>query len=133
MAITALEKLHNEKLWQNNRHKQYYSGLSDILRTYIAGRYGVGAMEMTTDEIVDAMKEIDLPQKSAMDLVAVLRDSDLVKFAKAMPDAAENEDAYNKAYYFVEETKPVEEQPAPDEDAPTLNADATVKRKEAKQ
>lgn len=133
VAITALEKLHNEKLWQNNRHKQYYSGLSDILRTYIAGRYGVGAMEMTTDEIVDAMKEIDLPQKSAMDLVAVLRDSDLVKFAKAMPEAAENEDAYNKAYYFVEETKPVEEQPVTDENAPTHNADATVKRKEAKQ
>lgn len=133
VAITALEKLHNEKLWQNNRHKQYYSGLSDILRTYIAGRYGVGAMEMTTDEIVEAMKGIDIPSKSAMDLVAVLRDSDLVKFAKAMPEAAENEDAYNKAYYFVEETKPAEEQPAIEEDSPTHNADATVKRKEGKQ
>ncbi len=130
VAITALEKLHNEKLWQSNRHKQYYSGLSDILRTYIAGRYGIGAMEMTTDEIVDALKDIELPQKSAMDLVAVLRDSDLVKFAKAMPEADENESAYNKAYYFVEETKPVEEQPAA-EDTPAHNAVATVKGKEA--
>lgn len=131
VAIAALEKLHNEKLWQSNRHKQYYSGLSDILRTYLAGRYDVGAMEMTTDEIVDAVKGLDMPQKSAMDLVSVLRESDLVKFAKAMPEATENEDAYHKAYYFVEETKPVEEPTEPtDEDAPTHNPDATVKRKE---
>ena len=41
-AIQALEALHNQKLWQNNRHKQYYSGLTDILRTYIAARWGHG-------------------------------------------------------------------------------------------
>ena len=127
VAISALEELHNRKLWQNNKHKLYYSGLSDILRTYLAGRFGVGAMEMTTDEIVEAIRTLELPKKSAMDLVAVLRDADLVKFAKAMPEADENEDAYNKAYYFVEETKPVEEQPEEDEDAPTTNDNATAK------
>ena len=122
VAIAALEQLHDQKLWQNNRHKLYYSALSDILRTYLAGAFGVGAMEMTTDEIVEAIRDIDLPQKSAMDLVAVLRDADLVKFAKAMPEADENEAAYNKAYYFVEETKPVEESADTDEDGlPTTN------------
>ncbi|MBQ7856839.1 MAG: hypothetical protein IJ348_06990 [Alistipes sp.] len=109
VAIEALEALLHQKLWQNNKHKQYYSALSDILRTYLDGRFDIGAMEMTTDEIVDAIRDVELPQKSAMDLIAVLRDADLVKFAKAMPEAAENEAAYNKAYYFVEETKPVEE------------------------
>lgn len=109
VAISALEELHHQKLWQNNKHKQYYSALSDILRTYLDGRFDIGAMEMTTDEIVEAVKGVELPQKSAMDLVAVLRDADLVKFAKAMPDSSENEEAYNKSYYFVEETKPVEQ------------------------
>lgn len=108
IAITALENLQNQKLWQNNRHKEYYSALSEIVRTYIDGRFGIGAMEMSTDEIVEAIKEIDLPQKSAMDLVSVLRDADLVKFAKALFEASENESAYSKIYYFVEETKPVE-------------------------
>lgn len=108
VAITALENLQNQKLWQNNRHKEYYSALSEIVRTYIDGRFGIGAMEMSTDEIVEAIKEIDLPQKSAMDLVSVLRDADLVKFAKALFEASENESAYSKIYYFVEETKPVE-------------------------
>ena len=120
VAIEALEKLRDEKLWQNNKHKLYYSGLSDILRTYLAGRFEVGAMEMTTDEIVDALRGVDIEQKQKMNLVAVLRDADLVKFAKAMPEAEENEAAYNKAYYFVEETKPVEVV-EDDEDEPTKN------------
>ncbi len=108
-AIRALEALHNQKLWQNNRHKQYYSGLTDILRTYIAARWGIGAMEMTSDEIIAAMRPVELPDKARMDLTAILRDGDLVKFAKATPPAEENEADYLKAYYFVEETKLVEE------------------------
>ncbi len=109
VAIKALETLHHQKLWQNNRHKQYYSGLTDILRTYIAGRWGIGAMEMTSDEIIAAMRGVELPDKASMDLTSILRDGDLVKFAKHTPDAEQNEADYLKAYYFVEETKLVEE------------------------
>ena len=108
-AIRALEALHNQKLWQNNRHKQYYSGLTDILRTYIAARWEIGAMEMTSDEILAALRTAELPDKARMDLTTILRDGDLVKFAKATPPAEENEANYLKAYYFVEETKLAEE------------------------
>lgn len=108
-AIRALETIHHQKLWQNNRHKQYYSGLTDTLRTYIAARWEIGAMEMTSDEIVGAMRRIELPEKARADLATVLRDADLVKFAKATPDAEQNEADYLKCYYFVEETKLVAE------------------------
>ena len=118
-AIRALEGLHNQKLWQNNKHKAYYSGLTDILRRYLAGRYGIGALEMTSDEIIAAMQPVELPDKARMDLTAILRVADLVKFAKAAPEAEENEACYLKAYYFVEETKLVEE------DAPTEGPDPT--------
>lgn len=118
-AIQALETLHNQKLWQNNRHKQYYSGLSDIVRTYIAARWGIGAMEMTSDEIIAAMRGEELPDKARIDLTMILRDADLVKFAKATPDAEQNENDYLKAYYFVEETKLVEEPVPTDAEAPT--------------
>ena len=121
VAIEALEKLHNEKLWQNNKHKLYYSTLSDILRTYLAGRFEVGAMEMTTDEIADALRNMDIEQKQKMDLLAVLRDADLVKFAKATPEAEDNELAYDKSYHFVEETKPIEVVEDEEDDLPTKN------------
>ena len=95
--------------------------ISDIVRTYIAARWGIGAMEMTSDEIIEAMRGEELPDKARMDLTAILRDADLVKFAKATPEAEQNENDYLKAYYFVEETKLVEE-PAPvDEEAPLQN------------
>lgn len=99
-------------------HKAYYSGLTDILRRYLADRYGIGAMEMTSDEIIDAVRPLDLPRKSALELAALLREADLVKFAKATPEAARNEEAYQWAYYFVEETKPVEEQPSAEAEDP---------------
>lgn len=121
VAFDALEKLHDRKLWQSNKHKEYYSALSDILRTYLDGRFEVGAMEMTTDEIVASLRDVDIEQKQKMELVSVLRDADLVKFAKAMPEADENELAYSKAYYFVENTKPVEVSEADEEDVPTKN------------
>ncbi len=107
-AINALEGLHNQKLWQNSKYKEYYSSITDILRHYIERRYDISAMEMTSDEILDAIRGVDIPQKCSMNLASLLRDSDLVKFAKAEPEGEENEDAYIKAYYFVEETKEVE-------------------------
>ena len=108
VAIKALEALHHQKLWQNNRHKDYYSALTDILRRYLADRYEFGAMEMTSDEIVAALREQELPDKSRRNLIEILRTADLVKFAKAVPDEQYNEQAYLDAYYFVEETKAVE-------------------------
>lgn len=109
-AIKALEELHNRKLWQSGKCKAYYSALSDILRTYLSGRYGIGAMEMTTDEIAGAVKGSGMSAKSTADLLTVLRDSDLVKFAKFEPDEEQNEGDWQKAYWFVEETKPAEPQ-----------------------
>ena len=53
-------------------------------------------------------RQEELPDKARMDLTAILRDADLVKFAKATPEAEQNEADYLKAYYFVEETKVAE-------------------------
>ncbi len=107
-AFKALEQLRAERLWQEGKHKEYYSALTEILRTYIDGHFGVGAMEMTSDEIIEAMRGVELPQKAAMDLTQILRDADLVKFAKAMPEAEENEVAFAAAWDFVEQTRPEE-------------------------
>ena len=116
VAFAALEKLRSERLWQEDKHKLYYSTLTDIVRSYIAGRYGVGAMEMTSDEIIEAMRSVELPQKSSMDLTQILREADLVKFAKALPEAEENEAAYRAVWDFVEQTKPVEVTEGDEED-----------------
>ena len=115
IALRDLKRLHSERLWQEGKHKLYYSGLTDILRAYIAGMWGVGALEMTSDEIIEAMRSVDVPQKQSMDLTSLLREADLVKFAKAMPEAEANEAAYTMALNFVEQTMPQIEEEEDDE------------------
>ena len=66
-------------------------------------------------------RQEELPDKARMDLTAILRDADLVKFAKATPEAEQNEADYLKAYYFVEATKPVEEEAPAEEESPKQN------------
>lgn len=114
-AFRALERLYVLRLCQHDKHKLYYSTLTDILRRYIAARFEVGAMEMTSDEIIAAMREVELQKKAAMDMADVLRAADLVKFAKAIPESEENEASYQAVWDFVELTKPVEEQPTEEE------------------
>lgn len=109
VANKALVELNNRKLWQNGKFKQYYTSLTSIIRVYISDRWGVGALELTTDEIIVALSDIDMPRDSRMALVALLRTADMVKFAKAEPEAQENEENYLRAYYFVENTKLVDE------------------------
>ena len=62
---------------------------------------------MTTDEIISALRDVDIPHDSRSNLIAILRTADMVKFAKALPEAEENEQLFNYAYYFVENTKSV--------------------------
>lgn len=105
-AIRELENVHNQKLWQNSKHKLYYTRLTDIIRAYMEARYGIAAMEMTSDEIMAAIKPLDIDNRSVESLRDLLRTSDYVKFAKHIPEAIENESSYTSAYYFVENTKP---------------------------
>lgn len=104
LAIRSLEKLHSKKLWQNGKHKEYYSGLSDIVRTYIERRYGIGAMEMTSDQTLDAIIAVN-EERLREKLKELLYLADLAKFAKMMPSAEANEQAYFDAYFYIEETK----------------------------
>jgi hypothetical protein len=48
IAFRELEKLKNEKLWQQGEIKQYYSRLTEILRQYLENRYNVYSLELTT-------------------------------------------------------------------------------------
>jgi hypothetical protein len=100
-AIRELEKLHREKLWQHGKHKLYYTRLTDILRRYMEGRWGIAAPEMTSDETLAAAHEQGVQGDALENLRSVLHSADLVKFAKYTPEPEENEAAWNRSYNFV--------------------------------
>ncbi len=95
MAVQQLTDLDKKLLWQNNKTKQYYSELTDILRTYIEKEFKVPALESTTGELISALKRfknergIDISKKTILKLKDLLKEADLVKFAKSKPYAEE--------------------------------------------
>jgi hypothetical protein len=112
VALSELDKLKEEQLWQHDKVKDYYTRLTDIIRVYLEERYGVPAMEQTTHEILSEFKgdQSQIKGKLFTGLQKTLDTSDLVKFAKYTPLADENHFVLVQAYSLVEETKaePVE-------------------------
>ncbi|TAL59934.1 MAG: hypothetical protein EPN85_08380 [Bacteroidetes bacterium] len=113
IALEQLEKLKEEKLWQNGKYKEYHSILSDIIRQYIEKRFYINAMEQVSDEIMYAFRTIDLSEELRTKLRNILFLSDLVKFAKEVPLPNENEASWMNAYEFVIGTKEKTHDPAP--------------------
>lgn len=91
IAIEMLEELKKEQLWQKGQVKEYYTRLTDILREFFEKRFGVNASEMTSDEILFAMKDHLVEASLMNDLKKLLLLSDLAKFAKGQPIGSENE------------------------------------------
>lgn len=91
IALEMLEDLRKEQVWQKGQVKEYYTRLTDILREYFEKRFGVNAAEMTSEEILSAMKDYLSEYSSMGDLRKVLTLADLAKFAKGQPIGAENE------------------------------------------
>lgn len=105
IALRELEQIKEEKLWQRNLFKEYYSNMTDVLRRYIENRYGLNAMESTSDEILDMMKrELKDDSNNLKRLETILSLADLVKFAKMEPLPDENDMSIKYAIEIVKET-----------------------------
>jgi hypothetical protein len=105
-ALQELEKLALKKLWQEGKIKDYYTGITDILRAYLEERYSISSLEMTTDEIMLALKRKDINEMMKQKLREILVLSDLVKFAKENPLPTDHEFCFNSSIDFVNETTP---------------------------
>ncbi len=106
IALRNLNRIKEEKLWQKDKVKKYHSELTDTIRQYIEDRFGVNAMEQTTDETLESMKHVELPDREVLSkLQQILELADLVKFAKFKPLPDENELSMINALFFVNQTK----------------------------
>jgi len=106
-ALLNLQDLENRKLWQSGKLKEYYTELTEIIRHYLLKQHSIEAMEMISDEIMDAFDSANLSTEARPKLLQILRQADFVKFAKAQPTREENSQSMTFAKMFVEETKPL--------------------------
>ena len=90
-ATNLLNNLEKKELWQHGEVKAYYSELTDIVRNYIEEAIEIPAMESTTSELIEGLKtaskkkKMKLSQETIENLFVVLKQADLVKFAKSKP------------------------------------------------
>jgi hypothetical protein len=90
-ATTLLQLLERKELWQKGEIKHYYSELTDIARNYIEEEIHIPAMESTTSELIEGLrnaakqKKLKLSNETVENLEKVLMQADLVKFAKVKP------------------------------------------------
>lgn len=103
-AVGDLENLRQQKLWQSGKVKEYFSSLTDIAREYIEGQFGVNAVEMTTDDILEEVKPLHFSQETYNKLKETMEVADLVKFAKYSAANLESENAMNSMTEFVNES-----------------------------
>jgi len=111
-AILRLTELDEKLLWQNNKVKEYYSELTEIVRGYIERELKVPALEKTTDEVLEMIKDfksadsIETSKETIDRLKDLLREADLVKFAKSKPLVLEIKDDRKDAEYIIGNLKP---------------------------
>ncbi len=111
-ALSKLEILDKKLLWQNNKIKQYYSELTEIVRGYIERELKVPALEKTTDQVLDMLKDfkdaetILTSEETIKKLKELLQEADLVKFAKSKPLAIEIEEDRKDAQEIISNLKP---------------------------
>lgn len=107
LAREALQALRRQNLIEQGDFKGFYSALSTIVRTYLEGRFGLRAPEMTTEEFLQATASGgQLDRKHRQLLGDFLVESDLVKFARHVPALSDAESGIVAAERFVDETTP---------------------------
>lgn len=115
VAMKKIERIKEDKIWQREDSKEYYTLLTDTLRQYINDRYGFNAMEMTSYEIITRLESVN-DEEAIRELKDLFTTADLVKFAKYNTLVNENDRNLVSAIEYINQTK-VEEvaPPQPEE------------------
>jgi hypothetical protein len=114
LAFGELDELRRATDFDDPRAvRRFHFRISEVVRTYVEGRWGLNATDLTTEEILPELTELaDLAAAEKARLSEFLRATDRVKFAEHQPSPNEIEATWEGALGFVEATRP---RPEPDE------------------
>jgi hypothetical protein len=101
IALAKLDALRAEGQLERGEWKPFYFALSEIIREYLGARFGFDSLEMTTTELLDAVRPHNI---ATLELWCSA--CDLVKFAKYVPLHSEAQEALEGAYRIVDGTRP---------------------------
>jgi len=101
-AFRELEELLAENLTARGETKLFYQRVSDILRHYIEGRFGIPASGQTTQEFLEGLRSSDVLNKQYRPLLKTfLQHCDLVKFAEFQPATQDVRETFDSCKAFI--------------------------------
>jgi hypothetical protein len=106
--LRELDAIAERRLWQQGMVKEHHSAVTDLLRGYVEERYGVPALERTTDELAAELRASAMSPQAQQLLNNLLTLADRVKFAKYGAVPAENEQVLASARTFILDTTPTD-------------------------
>jgi hypothetical protein len=86
VAYDELTRIEGLGLLDQQRFKEYYTLVTDCLRTYLEAGFSLQVFEHTTSELRVTLRQSDLTPEQARRFLDLFSESDLVKFAKFTPD-----------------------------------------------
>jgi hypothetical protein len=137
LALEGLDVLSRSDLLSRGLTKDYYDQLSDVVRRYIGALRGFDALEMTSDEVLWKLRKVPVAGVATTEIEHLLRECDLVKFARYVPSHEESEQILEQAYVIVRRSSPAggsarssttAEQAKTEPSAPSVTVEQTEKR-----
>lgn len=110
-AMLELKKLETSKYLIQDEYKEYYSELTDIVRSYLEEDVHISALESTTDQLIEKLEmlkdagNLKLDNDTIYQFKQILQTSDLVKFAKSKPTTSAAEQDRKAIEQIVTKTK----------------------------
>lgn len=104
-AMAKLNALGSMPLQDADQIRIFYTDLSHLLREYFRGQFKFGSVEWTTQDYQGQVYRSFLLEREANELMDLLKQADLVKFAKLAPDVEKSQQYLANAKTIVEESK----------------------------
>jgi len=120
-AIVALKTLDNSQLLKENKSKEYYSSLTEIVKRYLDREVDEAALESTSDELITRLMmhkdagSFDFDLETIRKLDSIFKRADLVKFAKMNQQAGQAEVDRKTIEEIINETHEAVPEPTEEE------------------
>lgn len=103
-ALAALSDIRHSNLISQGQFTSHLERVTHVLRRYLGDTYGFDGLESTTEEVLGALKASRLTKALYTQTEQMLRESDLVKFAKLVPTEAQCNVALDDVEGLVRQT-----------------------------
>jgi hypothetical protein len=105
-----LHRIVEDDLLRQEKFREYFIRVSETVREYLGNRYGFFAMDLTSRELLDELRDRPTPGLEHPRLKELLQNADLVKFAKLQPPDDMSSSAIDNAYSLVNATRRIPEE-----------------------